>query len=290
MTKSEELIAMWKAAVKAERGPYIAEQDQKGAPLLFSDSIRESADTWHQHRSYFAMRKEHQAKFHLNLIPEPYAGDIRRAPVVILMKNPGFDDHVYWEHEQEDYRKAMFANIRQDFSDGRPPFFSLRPEFSHMGNFRYFGRRLADLIEQFAEENHVSTQVALDVVARTICVVQMTGYTSKAPPSCDLLHSATVVRRWVHEEVLPAVKNHDRSLLVMRAVGEWMKAYDWQDLRAHCGPDLYLEEKNTRNPWFAPNSLQGQIILRRAKEVLAARRGMASEPTRTEESSEGVEG
>lgn len=278
MTKSDELIKMWSTAVEREQGPYFVAQDKTDAPKLFEGAITESAEGWRQHESYFSMRDAHQAKLHLNLIPEPYAGDIRRAPVVVLLKNPGFSDHCYWEHTQGDYRRAMFANIRQEFPADRSPFFSFWPEFSHMGNYRYlrglFGPAVRSMVGKNGEGR--STQQVIDALGRTICVVQMTGYTSAASPDCSKLASAELARAWLREEVLPRVgaASQGRSLLVMRAVKEWFEGskQEWSKLvqaqksKPEHERDFFDEPK--RRPSFAPGTIPGEILRRRLADEL----------------------
>ncbi|MCA9568677.1 MAG: hypothetical protein KC656_12580, partial [Myxococcales bacterium] len=210
---------------------------------------------------------------HVNLFPEPYAGDIRSAPVVILMKNPGFHQRLYEEHASPAYLEAMRRNLEQRHDAGERRLFWFRPEFIMHGGFQYFGARFAPLLREGD-----SPQAALDALDRTVCVVQMTGYTSQASPSgLDRLPSTQAVFRWLREEVLPSVRMGHRALVIARAKREWTPHLKgphptWEDARKALPSDRVCEE-TTRIPSFDPaRKGAGELVSRWMKRVVGSSR------------------
>lgn len=106
----------------------------------------------------------------------------------------------------------------------------------------------------------------IDALAQTICVVQMTGYTSAASPDCSKLASAKLARQWLREEVIPAVRAGTRSLLAMRAVNEWFMGADEERKALEASKEFF--DKPTRKPSFAPGSKPGEILRRRLATTL----------------------
>ncbi len=233
-TKLEALIKTWEGAWELRDGRRVASADSNHPLITGNGTIRETRESWQRHQSFFRLLDEDNKKLHLGLLPEPYAGDLRNAKVVILMKNPSFADHCYWEHEQADYKAAMIRNLRQKFSHEEAPLLYLRPEFCHTGGARYFGRWFRELASALVVEDGaepVTIQAAVAAIARTVCVVQMMGYASADPPhGCRALPSAEAARAWVREELWPEVKHGTRSLLVMRDYPGWLEGVE--DLKA----------------------------------------------------------
>lgn len=305
--KLDVLIAMWKGALargEKDGGRYVVALDEEGkkASELFGPerSIPSTRAQWHDHPGFFQLRGEDREKFHVRLLPEPYAGDLQNAPVVILMKNPSFGDHCYWEHEQADYKAAMVANIEQGSFAGKVPLLYLRPEFCHTGGARYFGRWFRELARSLTEEQKgaVTIQETVAAIATTVCVVQMTGYTSaKPPPSCATLHSAKAARAWVRAEVWPEVKEGRRSLLVMRDWKTWLEGVEGMtglsklpaladlkgkdvmavlkdETRVDLTPYqqyLHIETASPRTPSFKQGSPQRKILEDCVRRLLPAR-------------------
>ena len=67
-------------------------------------------------------------RFHLGLVPAPFAGDIGRAKVIVLLLNPGPEpDDYFGEHKVPGFRDRLICNLRQDFSRTECPFVYLDP-------------------------------------------------------------------------------------------------------------------------------------------------------------------
>src|SRR5689334_18116030 len=79
----------------------------------------------------------------LDLLPQPWTGDIERAEILMLALNPG-----YAEADREDLRDHAYAaewKAALSFST-RTPFYVLDPAFEATGGGRWWVRRLRDLI------------------------------------------------------------------------------------------------------------------------------------------------
>ena len=82
--------------------------------------------------------------FHLSLFPVPYAGDLKSAPIVILMLNPGFGYSDYWaEFKMPDFRSRLELNLCQSFDRIEYPFLFLDPRFCWHGGFLWWEGKTA---------------------------------------------------------------------------------------------------------------------------------------------------
>ena len=159
---------------------------------------------------------------HLSHLPVPYWGDLRRASVLIFLKNPGFDNTDYYLESQSDFREAHLRNLRQDFAGTEYPFLHLDPRFSWSGSFLWWEQRLRPVIGELANDGLTYLQ-ALRFLSQQIAAVQLFPYRS--------LDSSRL--RWKRgEHVLPSVaaareflarRSHTKSrlVLVMRRHAEW---------------------------------------------------------------------
>lgn len=61
------------------------------------------------------------------IIPEPFAGAVKTAPVVVLLLNPGFDETKLELHSKPEFQEALWANLRHEKTEW--PFYFLDPQF-----------------------------------------------------------------------------------------------------------------------------------------------------------------
>lgn len=116
-------------------------------------------------------------RFHVDLLPVPYSGDLARASVYVLLLNPGFGPHDYFaEYEVPAFREARIANLKQ-----KPglQFHDLEPNFSWHGGFRYWHSRLSGLISAFAAKNHLPYGESRRFFATEIASIELVPYHSK---------------------------------------------------------------------------------------------------------------
>ena len=80
----------------------------------------------------------------LSSVPEPFIGDPSSALVVLLLLNPGHDHTDLQSHLREDFKEALFKNLRHESQ--AYPFYPLTPAFRDTGSARWWRRRLGGLI------------------------------------------------------------------------------------------------------------------------------------------------
>jgi hypothetical protein len=79
-------------------------------------------------------------------IPEPFIGNPASAKIVFLLLNPGHDQTDKASHSRDDFKAAMFKNLRHETQEH--PFYPLNPEFRDTGSAKWWRRRLSKLIER----------------------------------------------------------------------------------------------------------------------------------------------
>ena len=102
-----------------------------------------------------------------DVIPEPFAGAVKSAPVVILQLNPGIDPTKIKLHMERSYRAALLANLRLESSEW--PFYFFDPRFRDSqpggGWWMKRTRRLTEII-------------SLDQLSQRLAVVEWFPYRS----------------------------------------------------------------------------------------------------------------
>lgn len=94
-----------------------------------------------------------------DVIPEPFVGAVRTAPVVILQLNPGCAETDNQAHADPAFRTALYANLRHEASDW--PFYFLDPRFRDVTpGGRWWTKTLRMLIDELSFER-VSNNVAV---------------------------------------------------------------------------------------------------------------------------------
>jgi hypothetical protein len=76
-------------------------------------------------------------------IPEPFIGNPESAKVVLLSLNPGHSTKDLCWHKKNDFKKAMFLNLRH--RPQRFPFYPLNPDFEGNGAGEWWRPRTREL-------------------------------------------------------------------------------------------------------------------------------------------------
>jgi len=110
----EKLIEFWKRCDLA--GPDLAHPDdlvllkREGTELI--QNIPEDLNSFLQGPQFADPR------LHLKLVPQPYAGDLGNARIVVLLLNPGLGYTDYWgEMNKTGFRERLEKNLLQSFDD-----------------------------------------------------------------------------------------------------------------------------------------------------------------------------
>lgn len=90
------------------------------------------------------INKKKNFVFHVR--PEPFLGSVKKAKVILLNLNPGFNDKDPATHARADFARALRKNLRQKQS--KYPFYLLNPEFSDSPGYIWWNGKLRELIDQ----------------------------------------------------------------------------------------------------------------------------------------------
>ena len=101
----------------------------------------------------------------LDLPPQPWTGNPNTAEVFMLVLNPGFSPDDYVEFGNADYAEQW--RLALSFQT-RTPFYFLDPAFSGTGGYRWWARRLRELI----------AEVGLEAVAQRVMCIEHFPYNS----------------------------------------------------------------------------------------------------------------
>ncbi len=203
-------------------------------------------------------------RLHLSLFPVPYAGDLRSAPVVILALNPGFKHSDYWaEFKDSEFQKRLRTNLRQLFNDTDYPFPFLDPQFCWHSGFRWWERKLRDVIQSIAKERYRgyrgSYLRALKFLSQNLACIELIPYHSDTFRDHRLLKelpSAKHARTFVRENLVPAAIAGKRTVIVTRQKAGWEMPRQ--------GGDLIIYGKGEpRGASLSKNSRGGKAILKR---------------------------
>ena len=191
-------------------------------------------------------------KFHQNLIPCPYVGDLKNSKIYILSLNPGFGNDYYFERDSE-FRSALEGNLSQKFYDNDYPFLYLNPRFLGTGGGSYWLKKLSPVI------NHLKTKMkftdALSFLAKNICLLEIVPYHSKSFGFSKYIKLPSVNKMisFLKNYVIPKAEKNDAALIVLR------KGKELKDLGV-------LPKKTTRNVLiYPPNYSQNPCLSIKAK-------------------------
>ena len=200
--------------------PYIFDKDKellKGTPQ-YSGNWRDVIRT----KDFGAPSDK---RLHLGLLPQPFMGNLRKASIYILLLNPGLGSSDYFaEDEVADFKPALLANLKQDFKGKKIPFIFLDPKFSWHGGYAWWHGKLSSVIQQLAVDRGYSFSKAREVLANKIACIEAFPYHSsefKIGSFWKNLPSVTLVHNYVHDIVLPRVKQKKAIMVATRQVEYW---------------------------------------------------------------------
>lgn len=197
----------------------------------------------------------------LGLLPVPYAGDLAKADIFILLLNPGFDTvDIYGENDVSDFREATTRMLNQDLANEEFPFIFLNPKFCWSGGYRWWERKLHDVAATYANTKGVSYLEALRVVSQHLVAIELIPYHSASSPpgAVRKAPSAIEAQRFVKEVILPRARLGQVTVIVTRQAATW-------GLTASKGePGIVVYDGgHARGASLSTNSAGGQAILRR---------------------------
>ncbi len=202
-------------------------------------------------------------RLHLGLIPVPFIGDMLNASIYVLMLNPGLGPGDYFEYKVPRLRRALLANLRQEFKTEATPFVFLDPQFAWHGGFSYWHQKLNRIIEVLAESRRLSLAEARYSLGTTLAVIQLVPYHSTTfgnRRNVQQLPSVRLALDFVGQTVAERVRAQDAIVIVTRQVKIWDQCLPG-DLREEHGVIRYMGGE-TRGAGLSPKTRGGRAMLR----------------------------
>ena len=254
-----ELVDRWRACPLTDP-PYVLPGDE---------SAHGSRRTFHRYSSFTdfiqsdAFGATGDTSLHLGLLPLPYLGDVTGASIYILLLNPGVcPDDYYAESHHPEYRDTVVRTLRQENRNAKYPFHFLDPRFSWHAGFGWWHGRLRGIVAQWAAARNLRYQDALAEVSRRTCALELMPYHSGSFGShalLDRLASVRLVRRFVHDVVVPKARAGSATVVVTRRARDWgLEASD--NVVVYGGGE-------TRAAHLGPGTRGGTAIMRRLESA-----------------------
>lgn len=244
-----ELVTRWRQ-LATTNSPFAFEEDMR--------VLEANRGSYVVHPNYTdyaksSLSQSKDSRFHLGLLPVPYSGDLELATVFVLMLNPGLCPSDYFgEYNVPQYRAKVIENLQQK-PNRRFPMAYLSPNVAWHGGGEYWRGKLNWLALLLTRVRGMEYWDALSLLSKRICLLQMIPYHSTRfsfpLAEADRLHSTLLVRRFVHEEVLP---RDNVLILVLRQVAQW-RLPSQSNIIQYRGPE-------SRSAHLSPNSRGGEAI------------------------------
>ena len=260
-----ELLREW-ANWKSNGAPFVLESDRADLSPAISAGIAVTIRNWPDAYQAPDFCKPGDHRLHLGLLPQPFLGDLRRASIYVLLLNPGLSPRDYYgEDRVGEYRKALVANLRQEFKRGSLPFLFLDPQYSWHSGFSWWHGKLAGVISCLSDVWAVSFAEARAWLARELASIELVPYHSPSfRDSGDWvkkLRSVALARALVHNVVVPRVRRGEAIVIVTRRARDWnMREGDFS--KRESSKIVIYNEQEARAAHLSPKSRGGKAILR----------------------------
>jgi len=204
--------------------------------------------------------------FQLSLYPSPYLGDLRKAKVIVLLLNPGFNTADYYSEMGNiaAIKRARRNTIAQRLSKLEFKFFLLDPAFCWTPGFRWWEqkvRKIALKICELRKTGDVSYREALRLISSVLAAIELVPY-----HSVSFRKGRRSLRRGHHVDDLPSVKESIRQLRRCAKDSNVTIYIARQHERWNAGLEgakaTVLESNSARGVSFTPNSPIGKAILK----------------------------
>lgn len=251
------LVAAWRTWTPGAR-PYVLDADRPVMLDAKTAGAISNISSWRDAYSAPDFAAPGDTKIHLGLIPQPFGGDVMHASVYVLLLNPGLGPHDYYGEEVPEYREALLATLRQDFSPDRFPFMFLDPQFAWHGGFGWWHGKFAKLIKRMAIDGGETFADARARLAHAIASIELFPYHSAAfRERAGWLHrleSVKLAKQFVSSYVLPRVQRGEAIVIATRQTARW-------NLPERDGVVVYRSHE-ARSAHLTPDSPGGRAILK----------------------------
>jgi hypothetical protein len=204
----------------------------KSPPYLFPkdnvEILNRNAKIFQSYDEYIASTqfgKQNDTSLHIGLLPVPYAGNLEKASIFILMLNPGFSpSNYFFEQNSLTYRKAHIRTLRQENGSDDYPFIYLYPEFAWHPGSKYWQNKLQTIIEAYSKHLGTKYQEAMSQVSKKLACLELFPYSSKSfgeSSLLDKLQSSLVMLKYVHDVVIPKAEEGKAVIIATRSIKYW---------------------------------------------------------------------
>lgn len=164
-------------------------------------------------------------KLHLNLLPEPYSGDLKNATVYILFLNPGFSILDYYAESKKEVRQSLITSLRQEFVENEEyPLFWLNPKYLWTAGGQWVEKKFKDLLHHLVNNHDMTYIDALRHISNKVALIELVPYHSNSFGLRNRemeMKSVTVMREFVKNTLLTKAKNNVACIIQTRSVREW---------------------------------------------------------------------
>jgi hypothetical protein len=212
--EARELISAWKK-LDTTKPPILMKEDQE--IMLDQDWFSPKEPELIAADEFFNTGK----KFHLGLVPVPYAGKILTASIYVLMLNPGFSSlDLFAEEQHPEFRQRVIKGL-----SGRAPNQYIDPRFHWTGGFTYWYERLGKFAEEFHKDLGLPLRKVIKVFADHIATLELIPYHSARfnMPANQFrkLKSVQLIQGFAQGYVSDRARNKECSLIVARGAAHW---------------------------------------------------------------------
>jgi len=207
----------------SQQSPYIAEVD----------------------REYFEKYSDQLSHLELSVLPDPYVGDLKKAKVVFLLLNPGFQEgdneicapHSEYFHEN----KASLTHA------AHPPFYVLGEKFKQSGGYAWWIKKLKRVMESGVSISNLSEEI--------MCIQFFPYHSEKYKHFPKKLPS----QYYSFELVKEAIRKQ-KTIVMMRSEKRWLEAVP--ELKGN-----YIKIRNVRNPTVSDSNMKPEEFQRIINEL-----------------------
>lgn len=216
------LIEAWQEFYQTKAPPYLLDGDRH---------LSDQEDRVAQCKSYEEFVKSddfgsQSTKFHLNLLPQPFIGNLEKASIFLLFLNPGFSPGDYYAVQHvPGYAAAIARNLTQTNGADPYPFFFLDPQLAWTAGGAWWQKKLRSIGEQLVEvagcPGEFRLQEAFQLISQHLACVEMYPYHSQSFKQPKNLKSKELVCAYVKDVLVPKAEKGEALIVATRQVKAW---------------------------------------------------------------------
>ena len=219
-----ELLKAWHDW-RCDSPPFLLKGDEALGPSA-SHSRSVAYSSWERFTTDNEFGESGDRRFHLDLIPVPFAGDLCRAKIVILLLNPGLDAADYFgEFHVPGFRDRVLKNLQQDFRNTEYPFLYLDPALSWHSGYRWWHGKFQRIIAEISKSRNISYAKARCYLSKVLASVELVPYHSFTYGLSDArrrqLRSANLACDYVKDVLRPRSEAGELLIVVTRQGRTW---------------------------------------------------------------------